>query len=129
MKEEKEISFMLKRNNNEEISFVVMGTIEKKEEYTRIVFDEPLKEKAKTAVDIYKDKVILNRLGMIKTKIVFIPKEETTISMRTKEGFELEVLNYTKLFEKDDSSFHIIYQSEADFKDNLEHDFTIKWSE
>lgn len=129
MKEEKEISFMLKRNNNEEISFVVMGTIEKKEEYTRIVFDEPLKEKAKTAVDIYKDKVILNRLGTIKTKIVFIPNEETTISMRTKEGFELEVLNYTKLFEKDDTSFHIIYQSEADFKEDLEHDFTIKWSE
>ncbi len=129
MKEEKEISFMLKRNNNEEISFEVKGTIEKKEEYTRIVFDEPLKEKAKTAVDIYNDKVILNRLGTIKTKIVFIPNEETTISMRTKEGFELEVLNYTKLFEKSEASFHIIYQSEADFKENLEHDFTIKWSE
>lgn len=128
MKEEIDISFHLNRKDYDEMSFEVKGKIESKMDYTRIVFDEPLDEEAKTIVDIYNTKVILRRLGLVKTRMEYVLNEETFVSITTDFGYELKMLNRTKVMEKDENHLHIIYQTEADSEQELEHELILQWT-
>jgi domain of unknown function (DUF1934) len=128
MKEEIDISFHLNRRNYDEMSFEVKGTIENKIDYTRIIFDEPLDEGAKTVVDIYDEKIILKRFGKVKTKMEYSLNEETFVSITTDFGYELNMLNHTKTIEKNHNYIHVIYQTEADLEQGLEHELVLNWN-
>ncbi len=129
MKKEINIIFHLRQNELNDVSFNIEGTIEEKKEYTRIIFDEPIDNGAKTVIDIYNNRVFLKRLGDIKTKMEYIENEETIVSIDTDFGYQLKMNNFTKKLKRYDNGIDIIYQTESDKEQNVEHRLSLKWFE
>lgn len=135
MKKEINVIFNLERLGYDKIAFETNGTLETKKDYTRIIFDEVTDDVAKTVVDIYindeisKNKVIIKRLGQIKTTMEYILNEETRALLKTDFGYEFSMQTYTSVLEIKNDSLKIRYQTESDIEQNLEHEFTLNWTD
>lgn len=135
MKKEINVTFSLERLGYDKIAFETNGTLEIKKDYTRIIFDEVTDDVAKTVVDIYindelsKNKVIIKRLGQIKTTMEYILNEETQALLKTDFGYEFSMQTYTSVLEIKNDSLKIRYQTESDIDQNLEHEFTLNWTD
>lgn len=129
MKKEINVTFNLERLGYDKIAFETNGTLEIKKDYTRIIFDEVTDDVAKTVVDIYINKVIIKRLGEIKTTMEYILNEETQALLKTDFGYEFSMRTHTSLLETNDESLIIRYQTESDIEQNLEHEFTLNWTD
>lgn len=129
MKEAIKINFLLTVSDGTKTEFLVDGNLEDKTNYNRITFKEPTEDKALTCIDIYKNenKIVLNRLGELHTKMEYIPNEETIAILKTNFGFDLSMNCKTKFIEKQDNSIIVIYQTETDIEQNEEHQLTLSW--
>lgn len=134
MKKEINLIFNLERLGYDQIAFETKGTLETKREYTRIVFDEITDDVAKTVVDIYnhaldKKKVVIRRLGKLKTTMEYRLNQETMSNLKTDFGYEFSMRTYTSVLEIKENYLNIRYQTESDIEQHLEHEFTLKWSD
>lgn len=122
------IDFKLTTRHNDNISFSTEGSFEEKENCRRIVFKEPTEGNALTHIDIYNDKVLLERFGEFKTKMVYILNEETTVEMKTNFNYSLSMAVYTTKLNFENTSLMVEYQTEIDKEHNDMHILELKYS-
>ena len=122
-----EVDFKLLVSDGNMTSFVTDGLYEKKEGFNRLTFVEQTDIKALTKIDIYNDKILLDRKGSIHMKMEYIMNESTMVYMKTDFNYELSMSNYTKFVKIEDNLIEVIYQTETDKEQNLTHQLVISW--
>ena len=82
-----------------------------------------------TIIDIYEEKIILNRKGNeLSMKMEYIKNTDTTVFLTTNFNYELS-MNCTTLFlEILYKEIKVVYQTETDKEQNLTHNLLIKWT-
>lgn len=124
-----EIDFKLLVSDGTSTMFTTDGTYEEFDGFKRIKFYEETEFRALTTVDIYNDKVTLERIGdTISMKMEYIMGIDTTVFLTTDFNYELS-MNCTTLFlETLYRELKIVYQTETDKEQNLTHNLLIKWT-
>mgnify|MGYP002530673569 FL=1 len=110
-------------------SFITDGLYEEFDDYIEISFTEETQIKANTKVDIYKDKVMIQRMGEINMEMEYIMGMDTTLHLTTDFNYQLSMNNYTKYLEINENSLQIVYQTETDKEQNLTHNLFLKWAD
>mgnify|MGYP000797389680 FL=1 len=105
------------------------GLYEEFDDYIEISFTEETQIKANTKVDIYKDKVMIQRMGEINMEMEYIMGMDTTLHLTTDFNYQLSMNNYTKYLEINENSLQIVYQTETDKEQNLTHNLFLKWAD
>lgn len=122
-----EIEFNLYVSDGSKTSFITDGKYIEFDNFKRINFFEETEIKADTYVDIYKDKILLDRRGTIHMTMEYIENETTTVYMKTDFNYELSMNNFTKRLIIGEDYIDVIYQTETDKEENLTHNLVIKW--
>lgn len=122
-----EIEFNLYVSDGSKTSFITDGKYIEFDNFKRINFNEETEIKADTYVDIYKDKILLDRRGTIHMAMEYIENETTTVYMKTDFNYELSMNNFTKRLIIGEDYIDVIYQTETDKEENLTHNLVIKW--
>lgn len=122
-----EIEFNLYVSDGSKTSFITDGKYIEFDNFKRINFIEETEIKADTYVDIYKDKILLDRRGTIHMTMEYIENETTTVYMKTDFNYELSMNNFTKRLIIGEDYIDVIYQTETDKEENLTHNLVIKW--
>lgn len=122
-----EIEFNLYVSDGSKTSFITDGKYIEFDNFKRINFIEETEIKADTYVDIYKDKILLDRRGTIHMTMEYIENETTTVYMKTDFNYELSMNNFTKKLIIGEDYIDVIYQTETDKEENLTHNLVIKW--
>ena len=122
-----EIEFNLYVSDGSKTSFITDGKYIEFDNFKRINFIEETEIKADTYVDIYKDKILLDRRGTIHMIMEYIENETTTVYMKTDFNYELSMNNFTKRLIIGEDYIDVIYQTETDKEENLTHNLVIKW--
>ena len=122
-----EIEFNLYVSDGSKTSFITDGKYIEFDNFKRINFIEETEIKADTYVDIYKDKILLDRRGTIHMTMEYIENETTTVYMKTDFNYELSMNNFTKRLITGEDYIDVIYQTETDKEENLTHNLVIKW--
>lgn len=122
-----EIEFNLYVSDGSKTSFITDGKYIEFDNFKRINFIEETEIKADTYVDIYKDKILLDRRGTIHMTMEYIENEITTVYMKTDFNYELSMNNFTKRLIIGEDYIDVIYQTETDKEENLTHNLVIKW--
>ena len=121
-----EIEFNLYVSDGSKTSFITDGKYIEFDNFKRINFIEETEIKADTYVDIYKDKILLDRRGTIHMTMEYIENETTTVYMKTDFNYELSMNNFTKRLIIGEDYIDVIYQTETDKEENLTHNLVIK---
>jgi uncharacterized beta-barrel protein YwiB (DUF1934 family) len=122
-----EIEFNLYVSDGSKTSFITDGKYIELDNFKRINFIEETEIKADTYVDIYKDKILLDRRGTIHMTMEYVENEITTVYMKTDFNYELSMNNFTKRLIIGEDFIDVIYQTETDKEENLTHNLVIKW--
>lgn len=122
-----EIEFNLYVSDGSKTSFITDGKYIEFDNFKRINFIEETEIKADTYVDIYKDKILLDRRGTIHMTMEYIENETTTVYMKTDFNYELSMNNFTNRLIIGEDYIDVIYQTETDKEENLTHNLVIKW--
>ncbi len=122
-----EIDFNLYVSDGANTSFITTGKYIEFSEFRRINFIEETEIKADTYIDIYKDKVVLERNGQIYMKMEYELNKTNTVYMKTDFNYELSMDSFTKKLEIGDDYVDIIYQTETDKEEGLTHNLVVKW--
>lgn len=122
-----EIDFNLYVSDGTQTSFITKGKYIEFKEFKRINFIEETEIKADTYIDIYKDKVLLERIGQIYMKMEYALNKTTTVYMKTDFNYELSMDSFTKKLEIGENYIDIIYQTETDKEEGLTHNLVVKW--
>lgn len=122
-----EIDFNLYVSDGANTSFITNGKYIEFNEFRRINFIEETEIKADTYIDIYKDKVLLERKGQIYMKMEYELNKINTVYMKTDFNYELSMDSFTKKLEIGDDYIDIIYQTETDKDEGLTHNLVVKW--
>ena len=124
-----EIDFKLLVSDGTSTMFTTEGTYEEFKDFRRIQFYEQTELKALTIIDIYEEKIILNRKGNeLSMKMEYIKNTDTTVFLTTNFNYELS-MNCTTLFlEILYKEIKVVYQTETDKEQNLTHNLLIKWT-
>ena len=122
-----EIEFNLYVSDGSKTSFITDGKYIELDNFKRINFIEETEIKADTYVDIYKDKILLDRRGTIHMTMEYVENEITTVYMKTDFNYELSMNNFTKRLIIGEDFIDVIYQNETDKEENLTHNLVIKW--
>lgn len=124
-----EIDFKLLVSDGTSTTFTTEGTYEEFKDFRRIQFYEQTELKALTIIDIYEEKIILNRKGNeLSMKMEYIKNTDTTVFLTTNFNYELS-MNCTTLFlEILYKEIKVVYQTETDKEQNLTHNLLIKWT-
>lgn len=122
-----EIDFKLSVSDGSMTSFITDGIYEEFDDYIKISFIEETEIKANTSIDIYKDRVIIKRVGKINMEMEYIMGMDTTLYLTTNFNYQLSMNNYTKYLEIDENSLQIVYQTETDKEQNVTHNLSLKW--
>lgn len=124
-----EIDFKLLVSDGTSTMFTTEGTYEEFKDFRRIQFYEQTELKALTIIDIYEEKIILNRKGNeLSMKMEYIKNTDTTVFLNTNFNYELS-MNCTTLFlEILYKEIKVVYQTETDKEQNLTHNLLIKWT-
>lgn len=122
-----EVDFKLIVSDGTITSFVTNGILELNNNYKRLTFVEQSDIKALTKIDIYKDHILLERNGSIYMKMEYILNSYTDVYMKTDFNYELSMSSFTKKLVIEDNMIDIIYQTETDKEQNIEHNLIIKW--
>ena len=122
-----EIEFNLYVSDGSKTSFITDVKYIEFDNFKRINFIEETEIKADTYVDIYKDKILLDRRGTIHMTMEYIENETTTVYMKTDFNYELSMNNFTKRLIIGEDYIDVIYQTETDKEENLTHNLVIKW--
>ena len=123
-----EINFNLYVSDGSNTSFITNGKYIEFNEFRRINFIEETEIKADTYIDIYKDKVLLERKGQIYMKMEYELNKINTVYMKTDFNYELSMDSFTKKLEIGDDYIDIIYQTETDKDEGLTHNLVVKWN-
>ena len=123
-----EINFNLYVSDVANTSFITNGKYIEFNEFIRINFIEETEIKADTYIDIYKDKVVLERKGQIYMKMEYELNKTNTVYMKTDFNYELSMDSFTKKLEIGDDYIDIIYQTETDKEEGLTHNLVVKWN-
>ena len=124
-----EVDFNLLVSDGSMTSFITDGLYEEFDDYIEISFTEETQIKANTKVDIYKDKVMIQRMGEINMEMEYIMGMDTTLHLTTDFNYQLSMNNYTKYLEINENSLQIVYQTETDKEQNLTHNLFLKWAD
>ena len=124
-----EVDFKLLVSDGSMTSFITYGLYEEFDDYIEISFTEETQIKANTKVDIYKDKVMIQRMGEINMEMEYIMGMDTTLHLTTDFNYQLSMNNYTKYLEINENSLQIVYQTETDKEQNLTHNLFLKWAD
>lgn len=124
-----EVDFKLLVSDGSMTSFITEGLYEEFDDYIEISFTEETQIKANTKVDIYKDKVMIQRMGEINMEMEYIMGMDTTLHLTTDFNYQLSMNNYTKYLEISENSLQIVYQTETDKEQNLTHNLFLKWAD
>ena len=124
-----EVDFKLLVSDGSMKSFITDGLYEEFDDYIEISFTEETQIKANTKVDIYKDKVMIQRMGEINMEMEYIMGMDTTLHLTTDFNYQLSMNNYTKYLEINENSLQIVYQTETDKEQNLTHNLFLKWAD
>ena len=122
-----EIDFNLYVSDGANTSFITTGKYIEFSEFRRINFIEETEIKADTYIDIYKDKVVLERNGQIYMKMEYELNKTNTVYMKTDFNYELSMDSFTEKLEIGDDYVDIIYQTETDKEEGLTHNLVVKW--
>lgn len=122
-----EIDFNLYVSDGANTSFITTGKYIEFSNFRRINFIEETEIKADTYIDIYKDKVVLERNGQIYMKMEYELNKTNTVYMKTDFNYELSMDSFTKKLEIGDDYIDIIYQTETDKEEGLTHNLVVKW--
>lgn len=122
-----EIDFNLYVSDGTNTSFITNGKYIEFKDFRRINFIEETEIKADTYIDIYKDKVLLERKGQIYMKMEYELNKINTVYMKTDFNYELSMDSFTKKLEIGDDYIDIIYQTETDKDEGLTHNLVVKW--
>ena len=122
-----EIDFNLYVSDGSNTSFITTGKYIEFNEFIRINFIEETEIKADTYIDIYKDKVVLERIGQIYMKMEYELNKTNTVYMKTDFNYELSMDSFTKKLEIGDKYIDVIYQTETDKEEGLTHNLVVKW--
>lgn len=124
-----EIDFKLLVSDGTSTMFTTEGTYEEFKDFRRIQFYEQTELKALTIIDIYEEKIILNRKdNELSMKMEYIKNTDTTVFLTTNFNYELS-MNCTTLFlEILYKEIKVVYQTETDKEQNLTHNLLIKWT-
>lgn len=124
-----EIDFKLLVSDGTSTMFTTEGTYEEFKDFRRIQFYEQTELKALTIIDIYEEKIILNRKGNeLSMKMEYIKNTDTTVFLTTNFNYDLS-MNCTTLFlEILYKEIKVVYQTETDKEQNLTHNLLIKWT-
>ncbi len=122
-----EIEFNLYVSDGSKTSFITDGKYIEFDNFKRLNFIEETEIKADTYVDIYKDKILLDRRGSIHMTMEYVENETTTVYMKTDFNYELSMNNFTKRLVIGEDYIDVIYQTETDKEENLTHNLVIKW--
>ena len=122
-----EIDFNLYVSDGASTSFITNGKYVEFSEFKRINFIEETEIKADTYIDIYKDKVLLERKGQIYMKMEYELNKTNTVYMKTDFNYELSMDSFTKKLEIGQNYIDIIYQTETDKEEGLTHNLVVKW--
>lgn len=122
-----EIDFNLYVSDGANTSFITTGKYIEFSNFRRINFIEETEIKADTYIDIYKDKVVLERNGQIYMKMEYELNKTNTVYMKTDFNYELSMDSFTKKLEIGDDYVDIIYQTETDKEEGLTHNLVVKW--
>lgn len=129
MKQEVQLIFRLSETDGTEIYFETKGIIDQQQEKTRLLFKEELEGNTPTIIEInpHIPRVILKRLGEIRTYMEYQVNQVTQAIMRTDFNYELKMATYTTILEIGTSSLRIVYQTENDKEENRQHELYIEW--
>ncbi|MCM1260832.1 MAG: DUF1934 family protein [Prevotella sp.] len=129
MKQAVQIIFHLSETDGTEIYFETKGILDQQEQKTRLLFKEELEGNTPTIIEMdhHIPRVILKRLGEIRTHIEYQVGSVTQAIMKTDFNYELEMSTYTTTLEIDSRSLRIVYQTENDKEENRQHELYIKW--
>ena len=105
-----EVDFKLLVSDGSMTSFTTDGLYEEFDDHIEISFTEETQIKANTKVDIYKDKVMIQRMGEINMEMEYIMGMDTTLHLTTDFNYQLSMNNYTKYLEISENSLQIVYQ-------------------
>ena len=124
-----EVDFKLLVSDGSMTPLITDGLYEEFDDYIEISFTEETQIKANTKVDIYKDKVMIQRMGEINMEMEYIMGMDTTLHLTTDFNYQLSMNNYTKYLEINENSLQIVYQTETDKEQNLTHNLFLKWAD
>lgn len=129
MKQAIQLIFCLSETDGTEIYFETSGILDQQENKTRLLFKEELEERIPTIVEIYKNipKIVLKRLGEIRTHIEYQLGIVTQAVMQTNFNYELKMATYTSVLEIDANALRVVYQTENDKEENRQHELKLKW--
>jgi uncharacterized beta-barrel protein YwiB (DUF1934 family) len=122
-----EINFNLYVSDGTNTSFITNGKYIEFKEFKRINFIEETEIKADTYIDIYNDKVLLERKGQIYMKMVYELNKTNTVYMKTDFNYELSMDSFTKKLQIGEDYIDVIYQTETDKEEGITHNLVVKW--
>lgn len=129
MKQAVQIIFRLSETEGTEIYFETKGILDQQEHKKRLLFKEELEGNTPTIIEMDYNipKVILKRLGEIRTYIEYQTNCITQAIMRTDFNYELKMATYTTILEIGANTLKVVYQTENDKEENRQHELYIQW--
>lgn len=129
MKQAVQIIFRLSETEGTEIYFETKGILDQQEHKKRLLFKEELEGNTPTIIEMDYNipKVILKRLGEIRTYIEYQTNCITQAIMRTDFNYELKMATYTTILEIGANTLQVVYQTENDKEENRQHELYIQW--
>ncbi|MCM1514182.1 MAG: hypothetical protein NC090_04265 [Anaeroplasma bactoclasticum] len=129
MKQAVQLTFHLCETDGTEIYFETNGILDQQEHKTRLLFKEELEGNTPTIIEMDHNisRVILKRLGEIRTYIEYQVGSVTQAIMRTDFNYELKMATYTTVLEIENHSLRVVYQTENDKEENRQHELYIEW--
>ena len=129
MKQAVQIIFRLSETDGTEIYFETKGILDQQEHKKRLLFKEELEGNTPTIIEMDYNipKVILKRLGEIRTYIEYQTNCITQAIMRTDFNYELKMATYTTILEIGANTLKVVYQTENDKEENRQHELYIQW--